>query len=82
MEQFSLRKWRRFLTEDATQSIDFTEGKMYEVYDHQWGDWVPEQFVGYDTNDEEYTFKIKGGQNEGNLITVPYEYGDNDIRPR
>jgi hypothetical protein len=80
MDQTYIRKWKRFLAEDATQSIDFTEGKTYEVYDHDWGDWVPAMFVGYNSGDEDYVFKLKGGQNEGDVITVPYEHGDSDIR--
>jgi hypothetical protein len=80
MERTYLQRWKAFLTEDATQSIDFTEGKMYEVYDHAWGDWVPAMFIGYNSADEDYVFKLKGGQNNGDVITVPYEYGDTDIR--
>ena len=80
MERTYLRRWKQFLMEDAIQSIDFEEGKMYEVYDHDWGDWVPAMFIGYNSADEDYVFKLKGGQNDGDVITVPYEYGDNDIR--
>jgi hypothetical protein len=54
MERTYLQRWKAFLTEDATQSIDFEEGKMYEVYDHAWGDWVPAMFIGYNSADEDY----------------------------
>ena len=77
MERSYLKRWRQFLTEDAHQNIDSIEGKEYDVYDHDdMGDWRPAVFIGYDSGNEEYTFKFKGG----NVVNIPYEYGDNDIR--
>ena len=80
MERPYLKRWKQYITEDAHQNIEFDEGSEYDVYDHDQGDWVSAQFVGYNSDDEDYVFKLKFGQNSGRIITIPYEYGDNDIR--
>ena len=76
MERSYLTRWKQYLAEDAHQNIDYTEGKEYNVYDHDYGDWRPAQFIGYNSDDEEYAFKIRGGA----VIMIPYEYGDSDIQ--
>lgn len=80
MDRSYLKLWKRYIAEDAYQISRFTENDMYDVYDHEWGDWVPAQFIAYDAELDEFTFRIRGGQNAGQLVTIPDTHSDSDIR--